>query len=272
MEERLIAMVPTPAGAVLSAADVARAIPQFAGPLGAANMIEPDNAGANSFIVSLGGVSVAVVMMGFPIPDETLARALHFELVWREATTVLKQATGHVLLAVVEPPTDPRQLLKQARALTAVTAAVLSVTSGLGVFWSPADYLIPPDRFAQEAEEQRASDFACSLWFSFRLLPGTSDGNDNSFVCQSTGLEIFLGREVECGPYRMAPLDLVQTVMFVTRYMATAGPIFGDGHTLGFGEGKHSQDARLKLTTSQRLGPERPVFRLELLAQEATAR
>jgi hypothetical protein len=44
--------------------------------------------------------------------------------------------------------------------------------------------------------------------------------------------------------------------------MASAGPIFGDGHTLGFGESR-SKDARLRFAWSSRGGIERPVFRFE---------
>ena len=271
MEERLIAMVPTPAGARLSADRVTRALGAFAAPAdGAPDVVEADVPEKNSFIVTLAGVAVAVVAMSFRIPDEALARALSFELIWRDAANALRTAAGHVVLGVVNPASDPRQHVRQARVLTAVTAAVLTSMSGIGVFWPAADYVIPADRFKVEAADLRASDHASPLWFSFRLFPGSADKNDESLVCQSTGLEFFLGREIECGPYRMAPIDMVQTVLFVARYMASAGPIFSDGHTLGFGESQ-SKDARLSFARSQRTGVERPVFRLELAAQQALA-
>jgi hypothetical protein len=272
MEERLTAMVPTPAGARLSAAEVARALGEFAGPLGAPQVAEAQIPDANSFLVTLAGVTVTAIKFGFPIPDETLARALHYELLWRDAASALKAAKGHVLLAVMNTGSDPRRMTHQARVLTAVTAAVLTSASGIGVFWSPADYVIPPDRFKEEAADLRKSEFASPLWFSFRFFPGSADANDESLVCQSTALEIFLGREIECGPYRMPPGDLAKTVLAVARYMATAGAIFGDGHTLGFGEGGKSNDARLRLRSSARSGIERKVFGLELAAQEALVR
>lgn len=79
---------------------------------------------------------------------------------------------------------------------------------------------------------------------------------------------MFLGRELECGPYVMPPEELAQTVMMVTRFMATSGPIFGDGHTLSFGGSGDSKDGTLVLGDSTRTGGAQPVFRLKLARQE----
>jgi hypothetical protein len=69
----------------------------------------------------------------------------------------------------------------------------------------------------------------------------------------------------------MPPAEMAPIVLFVARYMASAGPTFGDGHTFGFGEDSKSKDARLAFATSRRSGVEQPIFRLELAAQQSHA-
>jgi hypothetical protein len=272
MDERLIAMVPTSAGAELSEDRVVKAIQAFAGPGdGAPHVVRSQGAEATSFVVTIGGASIAVLVFPFPIPSETLASALGNELFWPDAAQTFAGASGHALLAVINPDVSANRSVRYARALTIVTAGVLTAMNGVGVFWAPADCVIDPQRFKAEAGELRGSDFASSLWFSLRFLPGSTDPKDESIVCQSTGLAAFLGREVECGPYRMNPGEIGRIVLFVARYMASAGPVFADGHTLSFGDG-NSKDARLALVQSRRGGVEQPVFRLELMAQEALAR
>jgi hypothetical protein len=272
MHGRLVATVATPADARLSSDDVVCAMPAFFGPADRAPQVaRTDTTQVDSFVVTLAGISVAVLSFPFRIPDEALASALQNELLWRGAADAFRAAAGHVVLAVVGPSHDPQQSLQQARVLTIVTAAVLTSTSGRGVFWSPADTVIEPDRFKQEASDWRGSHDASPLWFSFRFFPGAADSSDQSLVCQSTGLAHFLGRELQCGPYRMPPAEMAPIVLFVARYMASAGPTFGDGHTFGFGEDSKSKDARLAFATSRRSGVERPIFRLELAAQESPA-
>lgn len=267
MTDRLISMVATSGPAAVNPDRVAKAMRSY---LSAddpkPNVVKDDVEGAGSFVVSAGAFSVAVIPFPFPIPAETLSNALGNELVWRQATDVFAASAGHVLLAIVDPSADARETGDQARLLTVVTAAVLQAASGVGVFWAPAQYVIAPDRFVAEARSLTQSSFASALWFSFRFFPGPQDDQDNKIVCQSTGLEVFLGRELECGPYDLPPAELAEKVIATARYMATAGPVFADGHTFGFGEDR--MDARLRFRWSPLGGVNRPVFGLELLSTE----
>jgi len=272
-DERLIAIVATPAGARLSSDTIVRALSAFTSPAdGAPHVARTDSMHPNSFVIRLAGVSVAALPYSFPIPGETLASAIQHELVWRGAADAFRTASEHVYFAVVSPSHDPQQSVQQARVLTFITAAALTAMSGKGVFWLASDAVIEPEHFRQEALDLHGSQYASPLWFSFRFFPGSANRNDPSLVCQSTGLEAFFGRELECGPYHMTPAELAPTVLFVARYMASSGAIFGDGHTFGFGEDSTTKDARLIFTSSQHGGAERPVFRLELAAQEEQAR
>jgi uncharacterized protein DUF4261 len=273
MDERLIAIVATPAGVRLSSDNIVRALGAFISPSDSTpHVARTDSMHPNSFVIRLAGVSVAALPYSSRIPDETLASALQNELLWRGAADTFRAASEHVFFAVVSPSHDPQQSMQQARVLTFITAAALTAMSGKGVFWLAADTVIEPERFRQEALDLCGSQHASPLWFSFRFFPGSENRNDPSLVCQSTGLEVFLGRELECGPYHMPPAEIAPIVLFVARYMATSGPVFGDGHTLGSGEDSTAKDARLTFASSRRSGVECPVFRLTLAAQEEQAR
>lgn len=268
MEDRLIAIVPTPPGARLSSDDIVREMRPLIGPAeGEPVVARTDGTQANSFVVTLAGASVAVLSFPYRVPDETVASAIGNELFWKDAAEVFRSAAGHVLLAGVHPIGESRRTIQQARTLTVVTVAALAAMQGKGVFWSQADCVIDPPRFRTDAAGVLTSAHASPLWFSMRFFPGSPDPKSDLLVCQSTGLTAFLGRELECGPYRMPPMEMAQTVLGVARYMATAGPIFGDGHTFGFGESE-SKDACLRIARSSRGGIDRPIFRLELMAQE----
>lgn len=266
MSDRLISMVATSGAAAVNSVRVAKAMkPYLAAGDPRPEVVKDELEGVGSFVVTAGPYSVAVLPFPFPIPAETLSDALGNELIWKEAGAAFAASGGHVLLAVVNPSGDARQTGDQARLLTVVTAAVLEAASGVGAFWAPAQYAIPPERFIAEARSLTKSPFASGLWFSFRFFPSREHELDNKIVCQSTGLEIFLGRELECGPYDLPPDELAEKVIATARYMATAGPIFADGHTIGFGEDR--EDARLRFRWSPLGGVNRPVFGLELLSK-----
>lgn len=225
-----------------------------------------DNVNAGS-IVTISGISVAVVPMPFAIPGETISNALLHEFMWKDARETFEKAKGHVLLSILNPEVDPALQFQNARILSIVTAAVLSTAKGSGVFWQSADRVLEPARFAKGAQDILKNDMASQLWFSLRFFPGSSNPESPLIVCQSTGLAAFLGREIECGPYPVSPADLADKVIVVARYMATSGAVFADGHTLSFGNTK-DYDAQIFLDWSSLDGTNKPIFQLRLRSQE----
>jgi len=265
------AMVATPAGARLSAAELIRTIGMFAASAdGTPQVSNLDVKELESFVATVADVSVALFVFPIPIAEEQLASAIENEFFWTDAADAFRASPAHVMLTVRTPPRDAKHCLELARVLDIVTAAVVVSTAGKGVLWASADYVIAPKMFVEQAAgsrqlAERGITEPSPLWFSFRFFPGAADRQ--SVVCQSTGLTLFLGREIECGPYRMRPAEIAELVTIIARHMATQGPVFGDGHTFSLGANTDAKDARLVYATS-RYGAERPVFRLELAAQE----
>jgi hypothetical protein len=231
-----------------------------------ANIVKPST-GQGGFVVEIGGVHLAVLPMPFPIPAGTLEGALRFEYFWRDAPQVLANAKSHIIVSVTEPASDPRKTFNQARALTLLTDAVLEAANGTGVYWTPADCLISPERLRAEAPSAVENSIAPGLWFGFRLFPGGKIDGKFAAVCQSTGLVPFLGREVECGPYALETRELAQIVLAVARSMATEGNVFDEGHILTSEDG--TRIGRLHLDWSTMGGQQTPVFHLRLASQEA---
>lgn len=264
-QTRLVSMVATADKASLDPKAVLAAVKSFLDPDDPEpTLVDTDSAETRSFVITVGPHTVAVLLMPFAIPAETLDDALGNELGWPEARGLFAKSQGHVLLAVINPNTDASQLVNQARLLTVVTAAVLEAGQSLGVYWSTAERVIAPDKFTAEARDMLGSQFAPSLWFGLRYYPGPDFDQDNKLVCQSSGLAVFQGRELECGPYLSEPGPLAEMVLGVARYMATQGQIFAPGHTFGFGS-QESKDARLEFGWSPLGGVNRPVFKLVLL-------
>jgi Domain of unknown function (DUF4261) len=217
-----------------------------------------------NLIVTAHDISFAIILMSFPIPIDTLRTAVGGELVWKEAGDAFLSSKAHILLSPLSANADVSTLVKQARVLSILTAAISDAYSALGVFWSPADYVIEPQFYLRQIPDLIRSDAPFPLWFNVRFYKGKHYGIDRKIVCQTRGLAIFMGREVECGPSHLKPGDLASTVLGVARYMVEAGPIFSDGHTFGFGNAI-SKDARLNYVWSDISGISQPVFQLELL-------
>ncbi|MEO1043899.1 MAG: hypothetical protein AAFX04_00495 [Pseudomonadota bacterium] len=231
-------------------------------------LTDTDYEDTRSFIITIGPYSVLAIFMPFAIPTETLADAFGNELVWKAASSEFDKARSHLLLAVMNSTNNHAEADNQARLLTLVTNCAAQMDGGLGVYWPSSESVFPPAAFEEGTRAMLAQpEFPPQLWFSVRFFPGPDYDNDGRIVCQSRGLDIFMDREIECGPYDIAPGPLAETVFGVARFMAQAGPIFADGHTFGFGE-NDGQDARLDFRWSPLGGVNKPVYGLVLLGQE----
>lgn len=271
MPQNFIAMVALPGNAPPQPKAVVRAVESMLGPDDPRpSLVDQNMSETNSFVISIGPFAVAVIKFPFAVPTGTVEDALANELHWKDARTAFARAKAHAVVAVISPSGDSLELVKQARLLTVVTSAVTTAWRGTGIFWPSASAVIEPARFTSDAAAMVASPYACPLWFSFRFYPGPDHDQDSRIVCQSTGLEIFLGREIECGPYDMNPGLLAERVMSIARFMASSGPVFADGHSFSFGR-PEDVDAILEYRFSPLGGVHRPVFGLRLIAQERKA-
>jgi Domain of unknown function (DUF4261) len=79
------------------------------------------------------------------------------------------------------------------------------------------------------------------LWFNLRFYKGQNYDKDREIICQTSGLTVFMGRELECGPYAMEPSQLGLIVQGLGRYVLTTGKIFNDKDTMEFGSGPNER-------------------------------
>jgi Domain of unknown function (DUF4261) len=217
-----------------------------------------------NLIITTENVSVAIILMKFPIPVDTLRTAVGGEVVWKDAGNAFLSSHAHILLSPLNSNADVKSLAIQSRILSLLTAAVADTYPALGIFWSSADYVIEPHFYLRQIPDFLRSAGPFPLWFNVRFYKGKNYDSDQKIVCQTRGLAVFMGRELECGPSDMQPGELAQTVLGVARYMVSSGPIFSDGHTFGFGK-TESVDAQLNFIWSDASGVNTPMFQLELL-------
>lgn len=274
MTERLSAMVGLRGPAKLKKNELAKELRRYLAKAdGEAVFAEHQNAEGSGMVVSVGSFVIAILALPFRIPVETVAPMLQQEIVWKDAADTYTKTNSHYFISVLGSEADPRSRYDQARILTAVAAACVSVGKASIVFWDAAERAMPPEQLLQAAKElsrEGPSQMAHPAWFAFRFAPGSPDPNSDLLICQTRGLAVFQGREIECGPYAMAPADMWQRVLTCACYMAAAGPVFADGQTLSI-SGDPQPDARIHLDWSATGGENRPIFQLRLFDQEGDA-
>jgi hypothetical protein len=222
MEDRLISMVALSRAESLDQSRVKASLSR----LGASNayhfeFVTSENDKGVNLVVSAEGVSFAIILMNFPIPIDSLRTAVGGEVVWKEAGDAFLSSTAHILLSSLNPNADVRSLALQARLLSILTAAVADAYPALGIFWSPADYVIEPKFYLRQIPDLLRSDAPFSLWFNLRFYKSKSHVLDQKIISQTRGLAIFMGREIECGPYNMQPGEMANLVLGVARYIFT---------------------------------------------------
>lgn len=215
-----------------------------------------------TLLIPVGDVLIAILEFSFPIPPETLAGPLSQAWHWREAGSAFERSKAHVLVSVIAGSSDTRNKTRHALTLTCATAALSDLFSGLGIYWSTGDFVYEPKSFIEEARAATIEHIPFDLWVSTKLFPGPNFAQDSKIFARSSGLEAFLGREVECGPYAMEPNDLFRAVRMIGWYALAQNIQFADGSTVGSPE---QPFGRIHLRRSATGVDNKAVFALELL-------
>lgn len=182
-------------------------------------------------LVSFAGVIVAIMTIDQPIPGDfqglgAPGRTPH----WPQTAEVCASHRGHVILSLMGQPPD---FLNGVRALTAVAGAVAALYPDLvvGGFFK--------GRVVNSGEvwaQQSAASFApypnlpVSLWVS--QLP-FKDEKTGGLGVVTTGLTLFVGRELELTASGRDLRTLLDRAFGLTTYLVQNGPVLKDGSTFG---------------------------------------
>jgi Domain of unknown function (DUF4261) len=234
VEERIIAMVALKESTRIDAAAVVERVkamfPWLAKSVGTPPE-QPD--GNDTFLIPIGDMMVAVLPIHFPVPKETLARALAMNWAWPEAAQAFEAHRAHVIVSALSPTNDPRYFRTNANRVTCVTAALAELLPATGVYWSTAEHVIAPEQFIAEAKEHTENGTPFDLWVTTEFFPGPKFDETKEIIVRTCGMQIFIGREVECGPYAKEPDEIVPLVRMVGWYVLDRNVQFQGGESIG---------------------------------------
>jgi hypothetical protein len=192
--------------------------------------------GNDTFLIPIGDMMVAVLPMHFPIPKETLARAIGMNWAWPEAQAAFDASRAHVIVSALSPTNDPRYFRTNAIRVTCVTAALLELLPATGIYWSTAEHVIAPAAFIAEAKEHTENGTPFDLWVTTEFYPGPKFEENKEIIARTSGMHVFIGREVECGPYAKEPGEIGPVVRMVGSYVLDRKVEFRGGETIGTDE------------------------------------
>ncbi len=237
VEERIIAMVALKESTRISPAAVAERVKTMFPWLAKSVGTPPEQPeGNDTFLIPIGDMMVAVLPIHFPIQKETLARAIGMNWSWPEAQAAFDASRAHVIVSALSPTNDPRYFRTNAIRVTCVTAALLELLGASGVYWSTGEHVTAPAFFISEAKESTENGTPFDLWVTTEFFPGPKFEETKEIIARTNGMHVFIGREVECGPYPKEPGEIGPVVRMVGWYVLDRKVQFAGGETIGTDE------------------------------------
>jgi hypothetical protein len=178
----------------------------------------------DTFAFRVGSLDVVAGLMPAPIPWSDLEGPCATSWLWKEATTVMRGHTTH-LIVTVSGEDGP---VERMRLLTQVTTAVLATCpEAVGVFWTHAALVIQPPLFRDFATEM--IERPLYIWVDFRVGPNAK-GRASGFT---TGMESLGLMELETEDSPEPPGELRDRFFGLANYLLDNGPVIRDGDTIG---------------------------------------
>ena len=185
--------------------------------------------GGQGLLLTVDGLSMAIVSMNVPLPIETLVYGPSPSFFWMNAQKDLADHTCHTRVLVTESIGSRDALLHAARTQTLVTAAVCKIISAMGVLWCASDNLLPVDRFLNAATAFFQDGHApAEIWVRL-MAANTGDG----ILVATHGLADYAGREIEFVPTQKFDFGtLGARAMQISQYLIESGNSLRDGEVI----------------------------------------
>ena len=145
--------------------------------------------------------------------------------------------------SALAPVNDLRLMRTNAVSVTCVTAALAEMLPATGIHWATADNVVSPEHFIAEAKEAGEDTAPFDLWVAVHFYPGPKFNENKEIIARTTGMEVFIGREIECGPYVKEPGEIGPVVRGVGHYVLDRRVQFAGGETIGTEENPIGQIA-----------------------------
>ena len=201
----------------------------------------------------IGDLDVILGHMPAPIPWSDLEGPCSSSILWKNAKVEVKKHKSHYIVTV-QGEADAIELCTL---LTKVTAAILSTTNALGVYWGSATLVIPRKIFVEFTKKVLPQGYPLDIWVDFRV-GRVGQKKTSGFT---TGMSAFGHREFETVECPETPLDLRARFQALANYVLENGPVIKDGDTIGEDA---NERIRVVLAKSQ-FGNKKKVLQLQYL-------
>lgn len=210
------------------------------------------DAKADTLAFRIGAIDVIIAIMPAPIPWADLEGPCATSILWKDAASVLKKHTRH-LIVTVQGADDP--ILLATRLTQACSAILATCPHAPGVYWGNAALVIPSKIFQDFAVEVLPGAPPLHIWVDFRVGP-SGKGTMSGFTQGMTQFGL-MELETESSPESVG--DLRERLFGLANYLVENGPVIKDGDTIG-------ADANEKIRvvySKSAFGSEGKVMRLE---------
>ena len=190
-------------------------------------------------MVNIDGIEVTILNIPHPAPIGTFDRAAHPNFFWPTAQNDLKAHSAHVFIVARDNSVDARDVpMKCARVLTALTAAIASITPTIGVYWPASENLVDKAFYLRAVRESNREDRQpLEVWIRLYVsVAAAHQGNAEQITVATRGLRRYAGRDLEMSSAEESIDTLLVQIFQIANYLTEGVSRFADGDTLGGGE------------------------------------
>ena len=145
--------------------------------------------------------------------------------------------------------------------MTCITAALVEMFAATGIYWTTADTVLSPEPFVEAAREAGPDGPPFDLWVATDFYRGPNFAQDKAVIARTNGLDVFIGREIECGPVAREPGETGPIVRMVGHFVLDRKVTFHGGETIGTDE---NPMGRIRLDQTAAGVDSKPVYRVVL--------
>jgi hypothetical protein len=205
--------------------------------VGDAAEVEPVGKGApgDPLMILINRIPYTVMQVDRPLPRDAYESALRSVHDWPQAEQVIASCKAHLVVAPLPPIGGSHQLaLQQAVDLTRLCAALSEPPESSAILWTSADIIVQPPRFRLAVNELIQKRIPVMSWIGLTpvLGPKTLKG-EQTFGLLTTGLQPFVGREIEFEPAVIQPEEIAKRVLGFAYMLIVRGVFVKDGETIG---------------------------------------
>lgn len=175
-------------------------------------------------VAEVDGMTVAVSLMGAPVPDQEAERNAENNYLWPQAVERTKLHQAHLLVAVLG---RDQTALSQASLYTKLAASCCRQAGVLGVYTTGTVY--EPELYREVAEQMNEGELPIYDWVYLGLY------RSEAGMCAYTyGLQAFGKREMEVLDSAASPQQLHDFLYALASYALDQDVTLNDGETIGF--------------------------------------